>query len=351
MNAIRFLSSVVVGSALCAQIVTFPSDHAAIADGQYGQTSFPYSYGVSRIMAVYESWDLGIPNGAQITRIAVRADGQTLSYGEGLNLEVRIGPTEKTAADLLPQYDQNWFSPPQTVFGPGLFQLPDLNNPLNPNPDGGLVWLTLATPHTYDASKNLLVEWRVLANSNGGASWNYRLDRAGYVSPVTAGPIGCMHSGGQVPRLVSRPTRVGATWYCDLSLAPGNQSVLLFLNVGQSLQPQFPLAPIFAGIDPACQGQVSPVQLFSIAGTTSNNGNLTFSVPIPNDRVFNDLRIASQAFCFDFFSPGGLVVSNGDQIEIGIDPAMTVLASQGNPAATQGTPYRNFGLITLFEHN
>ena len=32
-------------------------------------------------------------------------------------------------------------------------------------------------------------------------------------------------------------------------------------------------------------------------------------MPIPNDRFFNDLTISSQAACFDFFSPGGVVVS------------------------------------------
>ena len=76
-----------------------------------------------------------------------------------------------------------------------------------------------------------------------------------------------------------------------------------------------------------------------------------FSVPIPNERVFNNLVLSTQAFCLDFFSPGNLVVSNGDQVQIGIDPAMSLLWSTGSATAAAGSVYANWGAITLFAHN
>jgi hypothetical protein len=329
----------------------FPSDHATVPNGSGGQNWFPYSYGISRFMALYESWDVTVPSGHQITRLGFRANGTTLSYGKSLQLQVRIGRTDRTAQTMLNNFDNNWLGTPVTAFGPALFTLPDLNNVLNPNPDGNLVWLTLTTPVTFDPTYNLLVEWRVFANSNGGASFPYNLDRATFLSPVISGPLGCQHSGNQIPDLESRPTKVGGNWTVDLYQAPANQPVLFFLNVGLPLTPPFPLSPIFPGIPPACQGRVSPIALFSLTAVSSAQGYHAFTVPIPNDRIYNDLILSSQAFCFDFFSPGGFVVSNGDQVQVGIDPAMTVLYHQGSATNATGSLLQSFGVVTLFDHN
>lgn len=351
MKHLPSLIGLVLTSAATAQApATFPSDHATIA-GSTSTNFFPYAHGVSRLMAVYESWDLSVPAGHQITRIGFRADGTTLSYGKSLQLQVRMGQTDRTSANLLSNFDNNWFGTPTTVFGPALFTLPDLNNVLNPNPDGPLVWLTLTTPYTFDPSRNLLVEWRILANSNGGASFPYSLDRATFLSPITAGPLGCTHSGNQIPDLESRPTRVGGNWIIDLYQGPANQPAILFLNVGVPLSAPVSLAPLFPGIPAACTGQVSPIALFSLGGTTGSSGYTNWVVPIPNDRAFNDLLIASQAFCFDFFSPGGLVVSNGDQVQVGIDPAMSIVYHQGSSTNPTGSLWPNFGAVTLFDYN
>lgn len=352
MNITRLSSVFALCLAIPAQTpATFPSDHATIPNGQYSDTIFPYQYGVSRMMAVYESWDLNVPTGHQITRIGFRADGTTIAYGKSLQLEVRMGQTTRTAANLTNNFDNNWFAPPATVFGPALYAMPDLNNVLNPNPSGNIIWLTLTTPYTFDPTRNLLVEWRIYANNNGGASFSYPLDRAGFNSPVISGPVGCQHSGNQIPDLASRPTKVGGTWHVDLNHAPANQPVILFLNVGVPLAAPFSLAPLFAGIGPSCLGQISPVALFSLTGISGSNGYELFSVPIPNDRLLNDLTLSSQAFCFDFFAPGGLVVSNGDQMQIGIDPAMTILYHQGSATNATGSLWPNFGAVTLFDYN
>lgn len=329
----------------------FPSDHAAVPNGTGSQNWFPYSYGVSRMMALYESWDLNVPAGHQITRIGFRADGTTIAYGRSLQLEVRMGRTDRTHANVLANFDNNYAGAPTTVFGPALFAMPDLNNVLNPNPAGGVIWLTLTTPFTFDPTQNLLVEWRVYANNNGGAAFSYTLDSATFLSPIVSGPLGCQHSGNQVPDLESRPTKVGSTWYNDLYQAPASQPLIYFINVGIPLSAPFSLAPLFPGIPAACTGQVSPVALFSLGGMSGPSGYAVFSVPIPNNRLLNDLILSSQVFCFDFFSPGGLVVSNGDQMQVGIDPAMSVIWHQGSATNATGNVYQNYGVVTLFDHN
>lgn len=352
MNRRSLLLLALLCSGATAQgVATFPSDHAAIPDGSSSIAWFPYSSGVSRTMALYERWDLLVPAGRAITRIGFRADAAQIALGKRLQLQVRMGSTTLTAQTMDPSYDNNWFGTPTTVFGPALFVMPDLNNPQNPNPDGSVIWLTLSTPFVPDATRNLLVEWRILANNNGGAAFSYPLDLATFDSPVVSGPSGCQHSGNQIPALASRPTAVGAYWHNDLTQAPSSQPVVLFLNLGTPLVPSYPLSPFLPGISPSCVGQIALQNLLSMEGVTTPWGSTTFSVPIPSDRVFNDLILSSQAFCLDFFSPGNLVVSNGDQVQIGIDPAMSLLWSTGSSTASSGSVYANLGVVTLFAHN
>ena len=244
---VLFLSSLLTCSLLPAQgTAVFPSDHATVLNGDFSSPNWPYAYGVSRIMAVYETWDLGVPAGRPITRIGFRQDGTTMSLGKSLQLQVLMGPTDRTAADALTNFDNNYFSPPTSVFGPALYTLPDLGNISNPNPNGNMVWLTLSTPYTPVAGKNLAVEFRIIANNNGGAAFNYYLDRADYVSPRVTGPAGCPHSGNQIAQLQSLETKVGGTWYCDLNHAPANQLATWLITFG-TLQPQYSLAPLIPG--------------------------------------------------------------------------------------------------------
>jgi len=151
--------------------------------------------------------------------------------------------------------------------------------------------------------------------------------------------------------LTSRPTSVGGAWFVDLQNAPASQLAVLVINTGSPLASPFSLQPFVPGIAPSCLGQVMPGNALTLVDVTQSWGAATFYIPIPNQRLYNDLIVSSQAACFDFFAPGGIVVSNGDQIEFGIDPAMGVLWSQGSPTATSGSYYPHFGLVTLFAHN
>lgn len=332
--------------------VWFPSDHdPAITPNGSGSTGFfPYSHGVSRMMAVYEHWDLLVPVGHAIDRIGFRAEGTLQSIGRTLQLEVRMGQTLNDASNCVAAFDTNYLSPPTTVFGPGLFAMPDMNNVLNPNPDGNMIWLTLTTPYVPDPNSNLVVEWRVIANSGGGGSFSYQLDRGTYVAPTIYNAQLCPHSGGRTATLRNRGGDIGGTYYADLSTGPANQAAILFLGVGAPLQPPIPLNTLFGGVTPSCTVDLPFVPLFSLNGTTNNGGSLTFVVPMPNDRIWNDVIVSAQVACLDFFSPGGITVSNAAQLQVGIDPAMTAIYAQGSTTATSGTLSRNYGVVTAFHH-
>ncbi len=347
MNLTRTLSlSLLLAAGAAAQnVVYFPSDHATIANGTGSQNWFPYSDGVSRMMALYEAWDIGVPANHQITAIGFRLDGTATALGKSLQLEVRMGQTTRTATTAVANFDNNYTGTPQTVFGPALFVMPNLT-PANP-----IIWLQLTTPFTFDPTYNLLVEWRITANSSGGTAFNYPLDRAAFVSPVVTGVGGCPHSGGPTPQLESRPTKIGGTWYEDLTTAPAGQPVILFMNAGLPLSTPFPLDLLFPGVQPTCLVNLSGNSLFSMASTTTAQGSKTFSVAIPYSLALNDFVISSQAFCFDFFAPGGLVTSNGDQVQFGVDPAMSIIWHQGSATNATGSVYPNWGIVTLFDHN
>ncbi|MDO8349088.1 MAG: hypothetical protein Q7T30_02550, partial [Planctomycetota bacterium] len=62
----------------------------------------------------------------------------------------------------------------------------------------------------------------------------------------------------------------------------------------------------------------------------------------------NDVTLSSQVASLDYFAPGGVVVSNGDQMQIGIDPAMSVIYSQGNATAASGSVWQHYGVVTHF---
>lgn len=327
--------------------VTFPSDHANL-EGQYSSTNFPYAYGVSRLQAVYEAWDLGIAPGTPITRIGVRQNGTQSAVTRSVQVEVRMGYTMHTAANLGTNFDNNYVGAPQTVFGPALFALPQLNTT---QPGQQAVWLNITTPFTYQpANGNLVIEWRVIANNNGNAAFSYPLDRATFYSPVTASSSpGCPHSGNATATLTSSPAAAGSNWNIAVNSAPASSFVFLGIDVGGTLVPSFSLQPYVAGIDPACVGTVNPLNLSLATALTNAQGYYRWTVAVPNSLSFNNLRMASQALIPDFFAPGGVVTSNGDQIEFGIDPAQTFLVSQGNVNASTGTLYANYGLVTLFQ--
>ena len=86
-------------------------------------------------------------------------------------------------------------------------------------------------------------------------------------------------------------------------------------------------------------------------GQTDTIGRTAWTFQVPDDIAFNDLKLTSQVLVSDFFAPGGFTLSNGDEIELGMPPRMSVLRFVGDPAsAVTGSVWRNHGLISHFRY-
>ena len=345
--------AVLAASTLAQSVAIFPDEYAAVPEGPLNSPNYPMAFGTSRVQVLYDAIDLAIPSGHVITKLGFRQDATltTMDAGRTLQLEVRMGWSTNTPASMVTNFDNNYAAPPVTVFGPAAFVLPNLRDASNPLPNGQF-FLTLTTPFSYvPAGQNLVVEYRVFGTSGGGASFSYRLDRADYYSPRTYGPPGCQHSGGNIANLTLAAVRPGLSFSASIATGPANSPGLLAINLGTGLYPAFPLTGVFGGISPTCTGQVDPLNLATINGTTGAGGTTSWSFPIPNNPAFADYLIYAQALFLDFFAPGGLVVSNGAQVLTGAAPRTAIVAVAGAPTTvTTGSKSNNYCPVAFFEH-
>jgi hypothetical protein len=351
---LAMLTCGLLAASLTAQTVTiFPDEYAAVPEGPFNSPNLPLARGTSRVQVLYEAIDLAIPSGHQITKIGYRQDGTltTLDTGQTLQLEIRMGYSTTTAATMGTTFATNYVAAPVTVFGPAAFTLPNLHDTANPLPNGRF-FINLTTPFTYTpATGNLVVEYLVYGTSGGGTTFNYRLDRGDFYSPVTYGAPGCPRSGGGIPNLTATPVRPGQSYSTSCTLGPGSSFAILMIVPGGTLQTPFSLQSMVPGIQPTCLGQVSLAGLLQLTGVTGTTGTISWSFPIPNNPAYADFNWASQAAFFDFFAPGGVVVSNGAHVLTGALPRTTIIAGNGPPATTlTGTANRNYNPITFFEH-
>jgi hypothetical protein len=356
MNRNPTILPLFLATALSAQTVTvFPDEYAAVSEGPFNSPNLPLADGTSRALCLYEHVDLAIPSGHQITRLGFRQDGTitTMDTGRTLQLEVRMGYSTATAANLGTNFANAYSNTPVTVFGPTAYVLPNLHDTTAPLP-GGQLWITLSTPFTYSpgVGENLVVEYLIYGNSGGGTTFNYRLDRADYYSPTLQGPAGCPRAGGGAPVLAVNGLRPGLSYSTSATAGPGNSFSILLVAPGAQLLAPYSLQPYLAGISPACLGQVPLVNPGQLTGVTSAAGALSWSFPVPNNTaLYGDLFVAGQAAFFDFFSPGGLVVSNGTQVKIGVQPRTSILYGAGPPATvTTGAVSRNYCPVAFFEY-
>jgi hypothetical protein len=353
MNTPCFLLPVLLGGALAAQTTTiFPDEYVAVPDGPTYSPNLPLAYGTSRVQCVYEAIDLAIPSGNQITQVGWREDAQytTLDPGRILQLEIRMGYSTMTAATLGTNFANNYSTTPVTVFGPAAYTLPDLRDSSNPLPNGQF-FITLAAPFTYNPSLgNLVVEYLVYGNSGGGTSWNYRIDRGDYYSPVTYGPAGCPGSNG-TPTLAAQPTRPGLSYSTNVAHGPGSSFAILVIVPGGQLLTPYSLQTYLPTLQASCMGQVDLASALTMTGITSTSGAKSWSFTIPNSTSFEDFDWASQALFFDFFAPGGAVVSNGAHVLTGARPRTSILRASGPPAlTTTGSVLRNYNPVPFFVH-
>jgi hypothetical protein len=305
------------------------------------------------VQFVYDAASLSVPVNHQITKIGFREEPSftTLLPGRSLQLEVRMGYSTFGSNNLSSTFDNNFAAPPVTVFGPALFVLPSLHDAANPLTNGRF-GITIA-PFTYapPAGQNLLVEYRILGTSGGGAPFNYYLDRADYVAPVVNGPAGCPHTTGTAV-LTLDPVRPGLYFNATMTSGPAASPGLIALNIGAPMAAPFPLTAAFGGINPACTGQVSPAGLYTFGATAGTSGYANWSFLIPNNLVFANVPISAQCLFLDFFSPGGLVVSNGAQVTTGTNPRASACYVNGPPTTSLvGSVALNYCPVTFFDHN
>ncbi len=338
------LPALALAGALGAQnpqnTATFPGDHAGVP-GFTWQQSFPFSNGIARQMMLYESWDIDIPNGKQITHLGFRREETNLSStGVAIQLEISMGPSVLDASTADRDYAKNYSSPPSVVFTKKIFNLPNLGAAAN-----DVVWVPLDTPHTFDSSKNLVVDYKVFANQAGNAAFAYRLDLATFSSPVVAHGVSCQTSGGKTPKLESSASKIGGSWAIRLTNGSSSSNTVLLVGWRPIASP-ISLTPIQM---PGCWINVNLAGAVSIPGTTGTTGSLTFRTPIPNNLSLYKGKLYSMAIMDDLFAnPLGKITTNGDEMRLGVDPRQTAIRSTGDPLATRGSLTRNWGAVSLF---
>jgi hypothetical protein len=337
---------IAVAGALCAQgTAVFPDDHTnpgpgkPYLNGASVTGSYPFSSGVSRTMYVYESWQLAIPDGARITQVGFPRDESYTSFGKRIQLQMFMGGTTREASTADREFARNYSAAPVEVYTTKVFDLPNLGVVTTP-PVVHEVMVPLDVPYVFPA-ENLAVEYRVYANANGNQSFSYWLDVARFRSPVTAFGQGCVTSGGALPTLRSRPSAIGQNWVVDLTNAPASTPVMLFLDLQPAPNP-IPLAGA-----PGCFVHVLP--LADVSDTTNTGGSKVWSFPLPDNIGLFRAKLASQALAIDLFAnAAGIVASNGDEVQFGMDPRATMIYATGSATVQSGYVWRNFGQIALF---
>tara|TARA_R110002072_G_scaffold41023_2_gene115679 strand:+ start:22247 stop:23320 length:1074 start_codon:yes stop_codon:yes gene_type:complete len=343
----------VAGTVAAQNNAIFPPDYTAVPEGPFNSPNLPLARGTSRVQCLYDAIDVAIPSGNQITRLGFREDGTTtqLDLGRSLQLEIRMGWSNEDHQSMTTNFDNNYESPPVTVFGPALFVLPDLRDAAAPLTNGEF-YIDLTAPFAYVPNgRNLVVEYRVFGTSGGGSPFTYRLDRADYVSTVTYGVAGCQHAGGGPPVISIPPTRPGLSFSTSVTAGPTNAPAFLVVGLGSGIVPPYSLAPIFNGISPLCQGQVNPTGFAILSGATSSSGADSWQFSIPNNNLWGNYLISSQALFLDFFSPGQVVASNAGHVLTGIRPRTTIVSTSGVPTVvTTGSKSTHYSPVALFEH-
>ena len=346
MNTLRYpaLGVLALTATLSAQSTTVFPSAATSVDGDSVETRFPFGYGISRAMGIYDAWDLQIPDGASITSVGFRQELGRTSPATGIQLEVYMGPAAPTTSARTPSttfannYDNT--ATPTRVFGPAVVNLPALNNMAT---TAQIIDIPLSTPYTYDASKGLIVEFRVLANSNANQVFNYFIDRSTFFSDTSVFGSGCPSSAGTTPAFAFQPTFIGGNLIANIRQAPA--SSLVFFNFDFRRPP--PPIDMTAFGAPGCTLYVAP--RFLLSTTSNTSGNATFSISVPDEPAIYDREIFGQALVFDLFANSlGFVTSNQGTVQLGSRGAMGTVFAQGSTTAATGSRRGYLGVVTIF---
>lgn len=344
------LSPLLLAGALGAQTVAlFPFDHVN-REGSSSITNRPLSAGISRVQIAYSRFRLGMPNGAVIRRLGFRPDVAGTGAGRQVVVEIVMGHAAPTVLNtgMSTTFSSNYSTTPVTVYTPKALTLPTIPAAAS-GPNNNFVWIPLDTPFTYDNTQNLVVEYRVTANSNGNAAFSYALDAGAAVTPTGTFGAACQTSGNTTPALTAGAATVGANWNHSLTNGPASSSGILLIGVSNTtfngVPLPFPLASLGAT---GCSLSVSADLSVPVATNTSRSFSL--NVAIPNVPPMAGQTFYTQAVLADLFANSlGLVTSNGGSAGIGVAPQASAVVATGSATALTGTRTNNFGLVSLFE--
>ncbi|MBL8897807.1 MAG: hypothetical protein JNM84_09270, partial [Planctomycetes bacterium] len=281
---------------LAAQTVSvFPTDHGAVEG--VGSVGLPFGDGIGRRQFIYQSGFVGLPNGAQITRIGFRPDESASDTGRRVQFQLQMGHGSRSLANASSLFAQNYDGTPTVVFARRILQLPNLTASA-PGPSTGAMWIQLDTPFTYDATKNLIVDFSISAIDNGNQPFSYRMDLPSWVAGRSSFGAGCLQSDGRIPQVSTTGGFVAGSWTVSLTRGLPNSVYSLHVGAGtanwQGLPLPFPLDAVGA---PGCSLLVEwPVV---ISRPTGFAGNDSVTAQIPNDLVFYGLTFHAQAVIFD----------------------------------------------------
>ncbi len=298
---------------------------------------YPFGYGVSRQMQLYEQGYVDVPNGASLTRIGFPRDEGHTSWGRRVLVDFDVGPTTRTRATIALDFDLNFSSPPTRVLTRRVVDLPWLVQGVQG------FWVAFDRPFVFDATQGLVTDARVHANSYSNVPFDYWLD-AGFSTATSLG-LGCV----QTPRI--ELGAIPAFWNlqsCQFraflwSPLP-DPSAPAVLAVGAT--------PILAGIHldgigaPGCYLRLAPLEF--VAPTGGSRPNFVMSYRVPYSLVGSELRM--QAFVS---APGanalGVLLSTGLSVPLEVQTGSRILLAIGEAEAVRGWLHDDVRPITWFE--
>lgn len=343
---LRCLVVLAASSVLSAQVAVVPSDHTTI-EGSSNDNRFPFSAGVARFQAIYSNWDVKIPNGAQIKKIGVRADAATASAGHQIQVEVTMAMTTNygnPSRTFATNHEVN----PVVVFAKKIVALPPIAKHTGSGASPATVMLTLDTPYTYDASKHLVVDYRVYGNDNGNQPWAYTIDRASFYSERETFGQSCNTSGALTPVHSVSGAELGGGWTMSLTKGLPNADGALMLGVSNTTW-NGAMLPISLGFLGAanCSLWIGPIVTVPIR--LSAAGNFSATLRPPFDLSFYGGKVYTQIVFADLFAPGSIVSTNGAAATLGVAPQMKVVTATNNADATTGSVSISPGYVSVFE--
>jgi hypothetical protein len=349
LTSFSLASALLAGSLAAQTTIIFPPDHAT-REGSSSSSDYPYAGGVGRNQGIYSRHFLNIPNGATITHVGIRPDAASTATGRQLQLEIRMGHCTLDIGSVSSTFANNYDSPPVTVFTQKIVTLPDLVG-ANPGPSTQYILMQLDTPFVYDATKNLIVDYVITANSAGNVAFTYPTDLASWIASRTTFGTSCTHSNGRVPALNTSNGFANGTWTISLTNGLQNAPYTMHIGAGTSNWAGIPLPFPLDGVGaPGCSLLVEfPVNL---SGRTSTSGTATINAPVPNWIELYGMTFHAQVLILDLFANSlGVVTTNGASTTFGIEPQFTYVDAANNPNATTGSRRIRNGSVGVFRYN